>query len=90
MGRLMRTKAAQCQLRKRACRHRKVARVAAKDRDVAQAARADDQAILSGLREQLDATHAKAFTTTCQWILANNHVALVEAARDRVEAKATQ
>ena len=56
----------------------------------AQAARADDQAMLIGLWEQLDATHAKAFTTTCQWILANNHVALVEAARDRVEAKATQ
>ena len=80
MGRLMRTKAAQCQLRKRACRHRKVARVAAKDRDVAQAARANDQAVLIGLREQLDATRAEAFTTMCQQILANNRVALAEAA----------
>ena len=47
----MRAKAAQCQLRKRAHRHRRVARIAAQDRDAAQEARADDQAMLIGLWE---------------------------------------
>ena len=54
----------------------------------AQAARADDQAMLTGLREQLDVAHTEAFTTTCQRILANNHAALAEVAWDRAEAKA--
>jgi len=44
--------------------------------------------MLTGLREQLDAAHAEAFTATRQRILANNRVALAEAARDRAEAKA--
>ena len=35
-------------------------------RAAAQEARADDQALLAGLREQLEATHAKASTATCQ------------------------
>ena len=45
--------------------------------------------MLVGLREQLDAAHAEAFTATCQWIVANNRIALAEAARDRVDAEAT-
>jgi len=59
-------------------------------RATAQAARADDQAMLVGLREQLEAAHAEAFTATCQRILANNNTALVEAARNRVKVEATQ
>ena len=55
-----------------------------------QAARADDQAVLVGLRGQLEAACAKAFTAMCQWIVANNRVALAELARDRVKAKAAQ
>ena len=46
--------------------------------------------MLAGLREQLDAARTEAFTATRQRILANNHTALAEAARDRVKAKATQ
>ena len=46
--------------------------------------------MLIGLREQLEATRVEAFTAMRQWILANNHVALAEAARDRVEAEAAQ
>ena len=76
----MRTEAAQCSLKKCAHRHRKAARVATEDSYVAQAARADDQAMLIGLWEHLDATRAEVFTATCQQILANNHVALAEAA----------
>ena len=45
--------------------------------------------MLIGRREQLDAAHAEAFTAMRQWILANNHVALAEAARDMAEAEAT-
>ena len=59
-------------------------------RVAAQVARANDQAVLAGLREQLEATHAEAFTVMRQRILANNSVALVEAACDRVKAEAAQ
>ena len=44
-----------------------------------QEARADDQATLAGLWEQLEAAHAEAFTATRQQILANNRTALAEA-----------
>ena len=47
----MRAEAAQRQLWKRAHRHRRAARTAVEDRNAAQAARADDQAMLTGLRE---------------------------------------
>ena len=90
MDRHIRAEAAQHQLRKCARRHRRAARGATEDRDVAQAAKPDDQAVLTGLQEQLDATRAEAFTATRQRILANNHVALAEAARDRAEAEAAQ
>ena len=62
----MRTEAAQCSLKKCAHRHRKAARVATEDSYVAQAARADDQAMLIGLWDQLDDAHVKAFTTMRQ------------------------
>ena len=55
-------------------------------RAIAQEARVDDQAMLAGLREQLEATRAEAFTATRQRILANNHVAMAEAKRDRTQA----
>ena len=48
-------------------------------RAVAQEARADDQAVLARLQEQLEATHAKAFIATCQWIIANNRAAMAKA-----------
>ena len=48
-------------------------------RAAAQEARADDQAMLVGLREQLEATHAKASAGTRQRILANNHATTAEA-----------
>ena len=59
-------------------------------RAATQVARADDQVMLVGLQEQLEAARAEAFTATRQRILANNHAALAEAAHDRVKAKATQ
>ena len=86
----MRTEAAQHQLRKCAHRHKKAARVAIEDRDAAQASRVDDQAVLIGLREHLDVARSEAFPATRQRILANNRIALVEAAYDRVEAEAVQ
>ena len=55
-------------------------------RATTQVARADDQAVLAGLREQLETTCAKALTATRQQIQANNRAALVEAARNRAEA----
>ena len=55
-------------------------------RATAQEARADDQAMLAGLWEQLEATRAKAFTATRQRNLANNRAALVEVAQDRTHA----
>ena len=47
-------------------------------REAAQEARADDQALLAGLREQLEATHAEALTAMRQRILANNRAAMAE------------
>ena len=55
-------------------------------RAIAQEARADDQAMLAGLREQLEATYAEAFIATCQRILANNRAAMAEAEQDRTQA----
>ena len=55
-------------------------------RAAAQEARAEDQAVLAGLREQLEATRAEALTATRQQIQANNRAALAEAARNRAEA----
>ena len=86
----MRAKAAQCQLRKRAHRHRRADRAAAEDRDAAQVATVDDQAVLIRLREQLDTARAEAFTGTRQRILATNRAALAKVTHDRVEAEATQ
>ena len=48
-------------------------------RVAAQEVRADDQAVLAGLQEQLEAARAEAFTATHQWILANNCVAMAKA-----------
>ena len=47
-------------------------------RAAAQEVRADDQAMLAGLREQLEAAGAEAFTATHQRILANNYAAMAE------------
>ena len=55
-------------------------------RVVAQEIRVDDQALLVGLWEQLEATHAEAFIAMCQWILANNCAAMAEAEWDRTQA----
>ena len=44
-------------------------------RVAAQEARVDDQAVLAGLWEQLEAAHAKASTATRQRDAANNHAA---------------
>ena len=55
-------------------------------RAATQEARADDQAVLAGLWEQLEAARAEVLTATCQRILANNRAALAEAARNRAEA----
>ena len=55
-------------------------------RAAAQESRADDQAMLAGLREQLEGTHAKALIATHQRIQANNHAALAEEAQNRAEA----
>ena len=46
----------------------------------------DDQAVLVGLWEQLEATCAEAFTAMRQQILANNRVAMAEAERDKTQA----
>ena len=48
-------------------------------RAATQEARMDDQGMLAGLWEQLEAAHAEAFTATCQWILANNRATMAEA-----------
>ena len=55
-------------------------------RAATQEARADDQAMLVGLQEQLEATRVEAFTATRQRILANNRAAMAEAERDRTQA----
>ena len=57
-------------------------------RATAQVAGADDQAVLVGLREQLEAAHAKALIAMRQQIQGNNRVALAEAARNRAKALA--
>ena len=59
-------------------------------RAAAQEARVDDQAMLAGLREQLEATYAEVFIATRQWILANNRAAMVEAEQDRTHALSVQ
>ena len=43
----------------------------------------DDQAMLAGLQEQLEAACAEAFIATRQWILANNRAAMAEAEQDK-------
>ena len=59
-------------------------------RATAQEARADDQVMLTGLWEQLETAHAKAFIATHQRILANNRAAMVEAEQDRTHALSIQ
>ena len=59
-------------------------------RAAAQKARADDEAMLTRLREQLEAARAEAFIATRQWILANNRAAMVEAEQDRTHALSIQ
>ena len=59
-------------------------------RATAQEARANDQVVLAGLWEQLEATHAEALTATCQRIQANNRATMAEVARNRAEALVTQ
>jgi chromosome segregation ATPase len=49
-------------------------------------ARADDQARLAGLREQLEAARAEAFTATHQRNLTNNRATSTEAERVRTRA----
>ena len=49
-------------------------------RATAQEVRADDQAVLIGLWEQLETAHAEALTAMCQRIQANNRAALAKAA----------
>ena len=46
--------------------------------------------MLAGLWEQLEATHAEAFLAMRQRILANNHVAMAEAERDRTQTLSVQ
>ena len=53
-------------------------------------ARAVDQAVLIGLREQLEAARTEALTATRQRIQANNYAALAEVARNRAEALTVQ
>ena len=50
----------------------------------------DDQAVLVGLWEQLEATHAEALIAMRQRILANNHAAMAEAEQDRTRALSVQ
>ena len=59
-------------------------------RATTQVARANDQAVLAGLREELEAARAKALIAMRQWIQANNRAALAEAARNRAEALTMQ
>ena len=49
----------------------------------AQEARADDQAMLAGLREQLEAARAEASTAIRQRDTANNHATAARIERDR-------
>ena len=52
-------------------------------RAAAQEARADDQALLVGLREQLEAARAEASIAICQQDVANNRAAAARIERDR-------
>ena len=100
----MRAEAAQCKLRKRVRKHKKVASEAQWESDqayaalgtlhaqmeqvdqqraAAQEARDDDQALLAGLQEQLEAARAKVSTARRQRDAAENHVAAVRIERDR-------
>ena len=54
-------------------------------RAAAQEVRADDQAVLVGLWEQLEATRAEALIATHQRIQANNRATLAEAAQNRAK-----
>ena len=55
-------------------------------RAAAQEARADDQALLAGLREQLEVARAEASIATRQWDATNNHAATARIERDRHHA----
>ena len=59
-------------------------------RAAAQEIRADDQAVLAGLRDQLEVARAEASIAMHQRILANNHAAMAEAAQNNVEALVAQ
>ena len=59
-------------------------------RATTQEASADDQAMLAGLREQLEAAHAEVFIATHQQILANNRATLAEVEQDRTHAMSVQ
>ena len=76
----MRAKAAQCKLRKHVRKHKKAASKARWETDQAYAARNDDQVVLVGLGEQLEAASAVVLIATRQRIQANNRAVLVEAA----------
>ena len=52
-------------------------------RAAAQEARANDQAVLAGLREQLETACAEVSTARCQRNVAENHVANIRIERDR-------
>ena len=55
-------------------------------RAAAQEARADDQALIVGLREHLEAAHVEASTATCQRDTVNNHAAAARIEQDRHHA----
>ena len=55
-----------------------------------QVARADDQVVLAGLREQLEVALFEALTAMRQRIQANNRAALAKATRNRAKALTTQ
>ena len=59
-------------------------------RAAAQKARADDEAMLTRLREQLENARAEALIATRQQIQPNDHVAVAEAAINRVKALTVQ
>ena len=58
-------------------------------RAAAQEARANDQALLAGLREQLEAAHVEASTAMRQRDAANNRAAAARIERDRHRAIST-
>ena len=59
-------------------------------RAAAQKARADDEAMLTRLREQLEAARAEAFIATRQRIPANSRVGMAEAERDKTQTLSVQ